>query len=101
VTLAEHWDGTKWAIQPTPNQNGPVNQLRGVSCTSATSCTAVGDGNISKVLAEAWNGTTWAIQSTATPAGARYPLFSAVSCRPAGPCTGVGGYGHTLVERRF
>jgi len=101
VTLAEHWDGTKWAIQPTPNQNGPVNQLRGVSCTSATSCTAVGDGNISKVLAEAWNGTTWAIQSTATPAGARYPLFPAVSCRPAGPCTGVGGYGHTLVERRF
>ncbi len=41
--LAERWDGTNWAIQPTPFPAGTVSSsLDSVSCTSTTICTAVG-----------------------------------------------------------
>jgi hypothetical protein len=45
VTLAEHWNGTKWTLQSTPNPNpsdAGASALKGVSCSSATACTAVG-----------------------------------------------------------
>jgi len=40
--LAEVWDGTAWAVQPTAR---PVSHkiLLGVSCTAAQTCSAVGD----------------------------------------------------------
>src|SRR5215471_7046908 len=42
-TLAERWDGTSWAIQPTPRlAGGAMSLLIGVACTSATGCLAVG-----------------------------------------------------------
>lgn len=41
LTLAEHWNGTAWAIQTTANPSGSA-VLNGVSCPSATVCTAVG-----------------------------------------------------------
>jgi hypothetical protein len=42
-TLALHWNGTAWAIQPTPlMRNAATPVLNGVSCRSATACTAVG-----------------------------------------------------------
>jgi hypothetical protein len=45
-TLAEVWDGTSWSIDPIPpsppSLAGIGGLLDGVSCTSATSCTAVG-----------------------------------------------------------
>jgi len=69
-TLAEHWDGSAWSIQPTSNPSGaPDNYLLGVSCTSASACTAAGyDLNSTyTALAQGWNGTTWAIQSTPRP----------------------------------
>jgi hypothetical protein len=102
ATLAERWNGTNWAIQPTPNPAGPVSELTGVSCASATSCTAAGDW----LLAEAWTGSRWVIQRTATPAGELSGDFSGVSCLPAGSCTAIGRYqnanlyGNILVERR-
>jgi hypothetical protein len=43
-SLVERWDGTGWAIQPTPNRRGArTNQLFGVDCGSKSSCTAVGN----------------------------------------------------------
>jgi hypothetical protein len=60
VTLAERWNGSTWSIQPTPNPAGaPVSLLNGVSCASATACTAVGgynNGTAGVTLAERWNG---------------------------------------------
>jgi hypothetical protein len=51
---------TGWSIQPTPNPAGsPVSLLNGVSCTSATACTAVGgynNGTAGVTLAEHWSG---------------------------------------------
>src|SRR5205085_942105 len=65
ATLAEAWNGTTWAIQSTPNPTGVGDSaLKGVSCTAATVCTAVGfytnSAGTSLNLAERWNGTTWA-----------------------------------------
>ena len=41
-TLAEHWNGSTWQYEATPNPVGTLADLRGVSCSSATVCTAVG-----------------------------------------------------------
>jgi hypothetical protein len=41
VTLAERWNGLRWAIQRTPRLEVDLN---GVSCTSAAVCFAVGAG---------------------------------------------------------
>jgi hypothetical protein len=43
VTLAERWNGTRWAIQQTPNLAvAKSSGLDGASCASPRSCTAVG-----------------------------------------------------------
>src|SRR6476661_3698430 len=42
-TLAEHWNGTAWAVQSTPTPSGAADSfLQDVACTSASACTAVG-----------------------------------------------------------
>ncbi len=97
VTLAEHWNGSTWAIQATPNPSGSAaTLLSGVSCASATSCTAAGrsiDGSgVDLTLAEHWNGSTWAIQATPNPSGATVSVLEGVSCASATSCTGVGLY---------
>ncbi len=110
VTLAERWTGTKWAIQTTPNPSGATGSgLGGVSCISATACTAVGDytgaTGASETLAERWNGATWTIQATPNPSAATNSSLSSVSCTSNTSCTAVGyfqtsaGTFLTLAER--
>lgn len=42
-SLAETWDGTGWSLASPPNPPGATGStLHGVSCTSATTCMAVG-----------------------------------------------------------
>jgi hypothetical protein len=99
-TLAERWDGTAWTIQPTPNPTGASSSsLSGLSCTSATACTAVGNyisGGVTQTLAERWDGTAWTIQPTSNPTGASSSSLSGVSCTAVTPsatdCTAVGNY---------
>jgi hypothetical protein len=44
LTLAGHFNGVRWTVQPTPHPpGGQDNELTSVSCTSATRCVAVGD----------------------------------------------------------
>src|SRR5690348_13571102 len=43
-SLGAAWNGTAWSLQPPAPPIGTVaDQLYGVSCTSASACTAVGD----------------------------------------------------------
>jgi hypothetical protein len=43
TTLAEHWNGSKWAIQATPSPAGTqCSQLSAVSCDLTGNCTAAG-----------------------------------------------------------
>ena len=68
--LAESWNGTSWSQVKTPSPGSTENELRGVSCTSAFSCMAVGDfagiGN-QLTLAESWNGSSWSMVTTPRP----------------------------------
>ena len=41
-TLIESWNGTRWSVVPSPSPGTGGNDLYGVSCVSATACTAVG-----------------------------------------------------------
>jgi antitoxin (DNA-binding transcriptional repressor) of toxin-antitoxin stability system len=97
LTLAERWNGSEWSIQSTPNPAGAkASSLSGVSCSTSTSCTAVGtytdEGGTQRTLAAYWNGTTWSIQTTPNPAGAKASSLSGVSCAGPGSCAAVGTY---------
>jgi hypothetical protein len=110
--LAERWNGSTWAIQPTPNPQRILDQLMGVSCTRPSSCIAVGwyvdpaHGD-DFPLAMRWDGRTWKTLPTARPPGAQITILNGVSCSAANQCTAVGYYfpqaplnGYaTLVER--
>jgi hypothetical protein len=59
-SYAEHWDGTTWTIQAVPSPTQAIgSQLLGVSCTSASACTAVGmsynNDNTADTLAERYS----------------------------------------------
>jgi hypothetical protein len=104
-TLAEHWNGSSWRIQPTPNPAGsPSSRLFAVACPAAGSCTAVGAAN-SKVLVERWDGARWRIQPAPVPPGAQFSELTAVGCTAATSCIAVGDYVNssgadvTLAER--
>ena len=48
-TLIESWNGSAWSIVPSPNAS-QVNLLLGVSCSSSSACTAVGDNSSQQTL---------------------------------------------------
>jgi hypothetical protein len=114
TTLAEQWNGSAWAIQSTPNESSgaPVhNDLWGVSCAAADSCSATGYFTNSSVLlrplAEHWNGTFWVVEDAPDPSGRHgSSLQGGVSCSSPSKCTAVGwsqnksGTSFTLAERR-
>ncbi len=84
----EGWDGSSWTIQNTPSP--PVAALSGVSCTSATSCEAVGSaGSSTTTLAEDWHGSSWTVQSMPT-LSTWGDALSAVSCTSTTACQAVG-----------
>jgi hypothetical protein len=87
---------TGWHVVPTPNPSGSAsNFLTGVSCTSATNCTAVGGyapGSQFLPLIEHWNGTSWKIQSAPLPSGGQDSVLEGVKCVSATFCVAVGNY---------
>jgi hypothetical protein len=95
-TLAETWNGSTWTVQPTPNPSvSQGSSLSGVWCTSASSCTAVGQYQYSNLslfhtLAEVWNGQAWSLRSTPDNRNAGQNLLSGVSCGASQACTAVG-----------
>ena len=103
LTLAEAWNGTRWAIEPTPDPTGTYIGLSGVSCASALACTAVGsyvgsNPPLTHTLAEAWNGTRWAIEPIASVKNLESGL-GAISCTSATVCTAVGWIGSVAATR--
>lgn len=103
-TLAERWNGSKWAVQstPTPLSGGLVGGLLGgVACTSPTACVAAGY-SYSKarlaLLGESWNGRKWITQPSATPVPGG--VASGISCTWRNDCTasGLRSGGGTLAE---
>jgi hypothetical protein len=93
-TLAESWNGTKWSVVPSPSKGTGNSQLQGTSCTSSSSCMAVGtyintSTNASRTLAESWNGTKWSIVPSPNKL-ASYNSLQGVSCASSSSCTAAG-----------
>jgi hypothetical protein len=95
--LAESWNGSAWAVEPTPNphaENGSF--LSSVSCTAAGACTAGGNfafADINQsIFALRWNGAIWASQHQPNPSGQDDNTTSAVSCSSASACTTAGSW---------
>jgi hypothetical protein len=96
LAFAERWNGKEWSIQTLPTPKGAeTTLLDGVSCTSATSCTAVGgdsEGGHSHAIAVTWNGTEWLLHTVAKPAEEKSSTLLSVSCLSSKACTAVGRY---------
>jgi hypothetical protein len=111
LTLAERWNGTSWAVQPSPNPAfASDSHLISVSCASISSCDTVGyfanrAGHIG-TLAEHWDRNSWAIQPTPNPSRARTSQLFGVDCRSTIACAAIGNFANsggafvTLAERR-
>jgi hypothetical protein len=95
LTLIEHFDGTSWAVVPSPNAgpNGAnqSNRLLGLTGSSANDMWAFGsyfpaDGSAHQMtLLLHWDGTSWTIASSPSPAKGGFPcdlLWAGVAPTP-------------------
>jgi kumamolisin len=89
-----------WAIQYVPNPSGAVQPaLNGVSCASATACTAVGfDSATRDAVVERSNGADWTVQPTPTPSGG---ALTGVACPNASTCIAVGASSSGALAERW
>ena len=102
LPVIERWDGTSWTVATTAPSFPSDTELLGVTATSATDASAVGDtGPLGSVtaLAEHWNGTAW---SVAPGSGGGTALSSVAAISPtsalaAGVSVSTGE--STLAER--
>jgi hypothetical protein len=77
-----------WSAESAPNPQGAkTSRLSGVSCATASACTAVGAIGRGP-LAERWDGSSWRVQ--ATPKLSDRDGLSAVACPSARICLAVG-----------
>jgi len=93
------------SMSPLPANPGALTQslLHGISCTSATSCIAVGEnyessqGTPAQALMLTWNGTQWKATTPALPKNAaagssQVAFLNSVSCAGTSVCSAVGQF---------
>jgi hypothetical protein len=80
-TLIQHWDGTKWAIVPSPSPEDQLNELRAVAAISADDAWAVGfrSGTGTQEPIDTfvlhWDGSAWTHVPSPNIAGGANQLF--------------------------
>jgi hypothetical protein len=97
LTLAEHWNGSRWSLQSTPNPI-QLDELKSVSCSSGSSCIAVGDytgraGDATRALIEWWRDGRWSVLPTPrrlSTGKSSDSALQAVSCFTDGTCIATG-----------
>ena len=96
--LIETWNGSAWAITPSPNTStSESQQLNGVSCFSATTCSAVGQADAASgpspaSLVLSWNGSSWAIVPGTPNGGTLQTALNGVSCVTNWSCVAAGSF---------
>jgi hypothetical protein len=94
LTWSEHWNGSIWTGWYPGAIGGYYNNLAGVSCPSATACTAVGwahaAGGNDVPVAERWTGAGWVTLSPKFPVALDGTVLTGVSCASVTSCTAVG-----------
>jgi len=97
-TLVEQWNGSAWAIVPSPNSmpsSSSENELESVSCDGTGFCMAAGfsvasGAGTDKTLVEEWNGSSWSIVPTPNAPGDIDNFLDGVDCFSPTTCTAVG-----------
>jgi hypothetical protein len=92
-TMIEHWNGSNWTQQPSPNVGTSTNELQAVKATSASNAWAVGyysNGTTVLTLILHWNGSTWKRVSSPN-AGTADQLYS-IAATSAKDAWAVGYY---------
>jgi hypothetical protein len=97
LTLIEHWNGSTWTTQASPNPGTVgLDFLYGVAATSTRNAWAVGqyyNGHAYQTLIEHWNGRSWTQVPSPNPAGASLGnSLSAVTATSASNAWAVGAY---------
>ncbi len=94
--LVEQRNGSTWVVVPSPTLPGfNWTVLNSVSCSSRTSCVAVGStldltSNDQTAIAEGWNGAQWTMLALPVPDGATQSDLGSVSCAASAGCVAVG-----------
>jgi hypothetical protein len=96
--FTQRWNGTQWLNQSVYDETNQATKLYDVSCSSATSCRAVGkDGR-----GLHWSGTQWKLQAPKAPAeleADRGTQLAGVSCPTSTECHAVGAYADKATHR--
>jgi hypothetical protein len=89
--LFERWNGSRWSIESSAGTHKSV-EFNGISCTSASACTAVGADSNTGAVSYRWNGRRWSLQKNPPMEsfGGGFPEFDAVSCASSRACAAVG-----------
>lgn len=99
LNLVQRWNGLAWSNVVAPNAAASVdNYLKGVSCTSASECFAVGyanNGVVDQGVILRWNGTLWLPATAPTVPTEEGSSLAAVVCRSGTDCWAVGSTGST------
>ena len=93
--LAEVFNGTKWSVVTLATPAGSKGiAVRGVACTAAANCYAVGGSSTSPgnsvTLIERWNGTGWAVVPSPNLTGNSNNTLNGISCASAQSCMAAG-----------
>jgi len=92
--LITQWNGSSWAIAPSPSTAGSTDTfLNAVSCTSTSFCVAAGfqrQPSAPEPFFEHWNGTAWSVVPAVIPTGSTGASITRVSCTSATFCMAVG-----------
>lgn len=93
---AEKFNGTSWTNVTTATPSGNTfAELRGVSCSTATHCWAVGRFQTTTkdtALVETYNNTSFSQVAVTPPAGYTAAELNEISCTAVNACTAVGWY---------
>ncbi len=92
-----------WELKSITSPEGDEGTLRGISCTSATFCIAVGQyfdavGKKWGASGNKWNGSTWTEESVEANPGEKNGDLRAVSCVSTTVCRAAGAYGNSAGE---
>jgi hypothetical protein len=106
LTFAEHYDGKKWTVVPTPTTGVNFTSFYGLTASRGQAW-AVGEylnrRYQDRALIESWNGSRWSIADNPQPGSVRDMLFGASASSPSdvwvvGNQEGRNGKFETLAE---
>jgi hypothetical protein len=101
-TGAQHWDGSRWSLVPTPNVGDGDNALNGVDGSASGDVWAVGYSERAKdyaTLVEHWDGDRWRVVESPNVGTGQYNTLTSVDALSGTDAWAVGSY-RTATSRK-